>query len=1386
MSHILGLDLGTNSVGWSIIDNEKNIIIDCGSRIIPMDAATIGNYEKGNIQSAANERTKFRGTRRLYERAILRRERLLRVLHVLNFLPKTFSDQIDFEVHPGQFKNHGEPLLPYYRDENGKSHFLFGKSFTEMIEDFKKHQPDLVSNGKLVPYDWTIYYLRKKALTQPISKEELSWIILNFNTKRGYYQLRGIEDGLPQEDSDNTKQKEYKVLTIQKVEEEEPDKKKLGHKWYKITYDDGLSQKVSKAVAPIIGTTVESIITTTLDKKGNIKKNKEGNPKITVSVPKEDNWGLIKKRSEQDIDKSKLTVGAYIYEHILSNPNTKVQGKLIHTIERRFYKEELEQILNKQCEFIPELRDADLYEACICELYKNNKEHRKQIAKPDFVKLFVDDIIFYQRPLKSKKSLIANCPLEVYHYKDKDGTPKSAHIKCIPKSHPLYEEFRLWQFIEKLRIYKREDNVNGKVEIDRDVTSQFITSQEDICDIFDFLHDKKEIKQDKLLKQCIDKQGKNSKDYRWNYIDGDEKYPCCPTRYEIAKRIKSLGGKSLAEDETIHLWHILYSVDDVIQYKKALSKFATAHNLPSDKFIDAFLHYTPENKSYGAYSEKAIKRLLTLMRQGRYWDEEAIDHATKQRLFHIIDGTVDDNISNVTREKLKDCHNIEDFQGLPLWKAGYAIYDRHSETADTTRWQHPEDIDAYLKEELTHNSLRNPIVEKVICETLRTVRDIWKQYGKIDEVHVEMGRDLKLDAQSRARITNTIQENERTNLRIRALLQEFANPDYEIENVRPYSPSQQELLKIYEDGVLNDPDSSPDDDILKIIKDLGNSKTMHISHNDVLRYKMWLDQKYKSPYTGEVIPLSKLFTSAYEIEHIIPQSRYFDDSFSNKVICESCVNKKKSNRLAYQFICEEGGSIIAGEFGETHHILSKEQYEQFVKEHYAKNRTKMRKLLLEDIPAEFNNRQLNDTRYMSKKILNILSCLVREEGELESTSKHVIPTNGAITDRLKKDWGIHNIWNSLITPRFERLNQKEGSSKYGEWVCREGKRYFQINVPLEISANFSKKRIDYRHHAMDATIIACTTRTMVNYLNNANAAGPQKGRIDLRNSICHKAKTDSEGNYTWCINKPWDTFTQDLSTRLQSIIISFKQNQRILTRTSNRYTHYIDGKKVIEHQTKGDRWAIRKSLHEATTSGLVKLQLKKTVTLKMALEHWKDIVDKDIRQDIRRIIKSYHGNFNINTIYKYYKDRDFKTEEGKDVKRVDIFYYTGDGKDAMIARRIAITADLDRKKIGTITDSGIRKIMLAHLDKYKIGDEDHPEKAFSPEGIAEMNRNIKELNGGKEHKPIYKVRISEVQGMKFAIGEYGSKCKKFAKADKDTNLFFAIYEDPMANVAMRA
>ena len=115
MKKILGLDLGTNSVGWAVINSvikeqaERIWIETAGSRIIPMDAAVLGDFDKGNSISQTSERTRLRGARRLRERQLLRRERLHKVLNILGFLPNHYLEYIDFEKHPGKFLADAEP-----------------------------------------------------------------------------------------------------------------------------------------------------------------------------------------------------------------------------------------------------------------------------------------------------------------------------------------------------------------------------------------------------------------------------------------------------------------------------------------------------------------------------------------------------------------------------------------------------------------------------------------------------------------------------------------------------------------------------------------------------------------------------------------------------------------------------------------------------------------------------------------------------------------------------------------------------------------------------------------------------------------------------------------------------------------------------------------------------------------------------------------------------------------------------------------------------------------------------------------------------------------------------------------------------------------------------
>lgn len=1300
---ILGLDLGTNSIGWALVkqdfEKKQGDILGLGSRIIPMTQDIKDEFGKGNSISQTAERTSYRSTRRLRERALLRRERLHRVLNVLDFLPIHFADQIDFEKKFGKFKGDSEPKLAY----NGKS-FLFLDSFKEMLNDFKQIHPNILENGKLIPYDWTIYYLRKKALTSKVTKEELAWLILNFNQKRGYYQLRGEEE----EENPNKLVEFYSLKVLDVVADTDSSKK--GETWYSVHLENGWTYRRSSknSLEDWRGKTREFIVTTDINDDGTIKLDKEGAEKRSFRAPSETDWTLVKKKTEQSIESTGKTVGAYIYDELLKIPNQKIKGKLVRTVERKFYKEELRLILLKQIEVQPELFTEELYYKCVKELYKSNELHQEQLSKRDFVHLFLNDIIFYQRPLKSKKSEIGNCSLEFRKYKVKDENGnefyKKEYLKAIPKSHPLYQEFRLWQWLGNLKIYFNEDN--------QDVTHKFLPDVDSITELFNYLNERKEIKQESLLKHLLEKTGLKGKvlnneasKYRWNYVE-DKIYPCNETRTNLTARLRKVEkvqSDFLSPVIEQQLWHIIYSVTDKIEYEKALKSFAIKNNIDELSFVSAFKNIKPFESQFGSYSFKAINKLLPLMRIGKHWDFENIDSNSKVRIEKLLSGEYDEEIKNRVREKTIHLLNYSDFQGLPLWLAQYIVYDRHSEAELAGKWNSIADLDAYINDFKQH-SLRNPIVEQIILETLRVVRDIWVQFGKSEEnffseIHIELGREMKHTAEERKRIMNTVSENENTNLRIKAFLAELMN-DQSVENVRPHSPMQAEALKIYEDCVLKSGIEIPNE-IQKI------SKAAQPTKAEFQRYKLWLDQKYKSPYTGQIIPLHKLFTSEYQIEHIIPQSRFFDDSFSNKVICEAAVNQLKDKQLGLEFIKNNAGRIVELGFGKSVQLLTEESYIDLVKENYKYNRTKLSKLLLEEIPEKMIERQLNDTRYISKFISQLLSNIVRSETNDEGVnSKNILPGNGKITSQLKQDWGLNDVWNELILPRFERLNSITNTDGF---TSENSNKKIIPTVPLELSKGFQKKRIDHRHHAMDALIIACATIDHINLLNNQSAKSEMK-RYDLQRKLRKTSKwMDKEGKERDKFSefyKPWDSFTQDAKVKLETTVVSFKQNLRVINKATNYYEKLEDGKKIKVKQ-EGVNWSIRKSLHKETVSGKV---------------------------DLPRI--------------KVPKDK------------------------ILTATRKSLDTSFNMKTIESVTDTGIQKILRTYLSAMN-NDSD---RAFSPEGIEEMNKNIDQYNNGKKHQPIKKVRIFEL-GSKFALGQKANKKDKYVEAAQGTNLYFAIYKD---------
>ena len=1294
MKRILGLDLGSNSIGWGLIEQDfqqkQGRIIAAGSRIIPMDQGLLGDFEKGNTVSQTAERTFYRSARKLRERHLLRRERLHRVLHILGFLPTHYDKQIDFSKRYGKFVDNTEPKIAY---NEGK--FLFMDSFQEMLADFKIHQPNLFytkRNGEesKIPYDWTIYYLRKKALSRKISKEELAWIILNFNQKRGYYQLREEEEN---------KENDFEIISSKIISVIKKDKdKKYNKYWYDIILENGLVYQAAfynDFVYNWINQDREFIIERTSLKNGTEKVKLSYLPtfdEIDKMDKKEQDkyYKKIKIKTENSIGNK--TVGCYIYDHILQNPNEKIKGKLVRTIERKYYKEELKAILEKQIALQPELFTDQLLADSIRELYSKNEAQQRNLVARDFVHLFVEDIIFYQRPLRSQKSTIANCSLESRSYIDKDShTRKEASLKVCPKSNPYYQEFRVLQWLQNLKIYE--------IDTDQEVTHEFIKTLEDKQQLFDFLMDQKEIDCEELLKYFLNQTYPNAKEkalkselkkwketYRWNYVydmgeKSSKKYPMNETRYELERyleKVDNLPDGFLSSEVEYLLWHLIYSVTDKIAYEKGLKKFAQKHHLDKDSFVESFKKFKPYPSEYGSFSEKAIRKLLPLMRFGAHWDFNHIDKNTQKRIEDLIIGVENEEIRTILREKAEkyQLEKENDFQGLPLWLAQYIVYNRHAEASSLEKWTSVNDLETYLNE-FKQYSLRNPIVEQVVTETLRVVRDIWQQYGQrkadfFDEIHIELGRELKKTAKEREELSKQNQKNEDTNLSIKEKLKEL-----EKYNTRAYSITHQE------------------------------------------KYKLWLEQKHISPYTGQIISLENLFTDNYEIEHIIPQSRFFDDSLSNKVVCESIVNKApyKDRQLGLEFIKNQGGRIVKelSKENKTIKIFTEKQYRTFIKEHYSNNPAKTKKLLLEEIPEKMVARQMNDTRYISKFISEILSKIVRSDEQDEGVhSKNVILCTGKITSILRQDWGLNDVWDNLILPRFERMNNLLQKEKFTIYSIEKQKKIPVVPINDQFKS-FQKKRIDHRHHALDAIIIACVTGEHINYINNQHALEKgkdkkekQKEHDKLREKLCiKKYNKGSEENYSWIFKKPWNTFTQEVRATLEGMVVSFKQNLRVINKATNYYERWVEEngkyiKKMVKQE--GTNWAIRKPLHEETISG------------------------------------------------KIYLDREKITKN-----------------DILTATRKTVDSSFDEKRIKKITDTGIQKILLNYLE-YKGS----PEIAFSPEGLEELNKNLSIYNDGKPHKPIYKVRIYEKGSGRFALGEKDRKYRKYVQGAP--NLYFGIYQ----------
>ncbi|MFD0701450.1 type II CRISPR RNA-guided endonuclease Cas9 [Myroides pelagicus] len=1079
MKKILGLDLGTTSIGWAYVheaENEKETssIQKLGVRVNPLTVDEQINFEKGKPITTNATRTESRSARRNLQRYKLRREHLTKILTENNWISEA---SILTEI---------------------------GNQST--FETFR---------------------LRNKAASEQISLEELSRVLLMINKKRGYKSSRKVnntEDGQLIDGMAIAKKLYHEQLTpgqlslelLQKGIKKLPDYYRsdlneeldliwsFQQKFYPDiltkAFKDNIKNKGSRATSALFWVTYNF---NTAENKGTREEKKTQSYQwrveaLSKQLTKEEVAFVIAEINGQIhnssgylgaiSDRSKIlyfnkwTVGQYLYKQLQENPHTRLKSQVFY---RQDYLDEFETIWNTQSKYYPTQLTSVL---------------KKDIR---------DTIIFYQRKLKSQKGLISFCEFEQTQ-KLINGKVKIVGNRVIPKSSPLFQEFKIWQQLHNVTLRNKETNETCYL------------AEEQKVHLFEELNLKGKLTSTQVLKLIESKpkkwelnyselEGNNTNKVLYNaYLDiiDDEGYD---VRNELkiklnkddieltdldvdASQIKEmiytifkdlgidttiLEFNALLEDKTFEkqqsyqLWHLLYSYEEDDSptglerlYTQLQNKFsftlAQAKRLGNILFQD----------DYGNLSTRAIRKIFPFIKDNKY----------------------------------SDACNL----------AGY----RHSKHSLTKEEIENRELKNKL-DLLAKNSLRNPVVEKILNQMINVINTLIdsennkliaegkKPNFQFDEIRIELARELKKNAKEREEFTNSINKGKTDHEKIIKILQK-------------------------EDGIKNP------------------------SRNDIIRYKLYQELKntgYKDLYTNEYIERKDIFTKEYDIEHIIPQSKLFDDSFSNKTLVRRNINLKKGNQTAYDFILTEYGKEKANDFEQRVTDLFNLGQSEGI------SRSKYKKLLMREneIGEGFIERDLRDTQYIAKKAKSMLFDITRR----------VVSTSGRITDRLRDDWGLINVMKELNIPKYrdasltEFIEMKDGNKK-------------------EVIIDWTKRN-DHRHHAMDALTVAFTKHNHIQYLNNLNARKNENTEkhsniIAIETKETHIVKDDL-GNIKRVFKEPIPNFRQVAKQHLESVLVSHKAKNKVVTRNVNK----IAGRKIGQQTL-----TPRGQLHKETVYGKIR------------------------------------------------------------------------------------------------------------------------------------------------------------------------------------------------------
>lgn len=1161
---ILGLDLGTTSIGWALVkEGTEADIIKTGVRVIPLSTDEIQNFDKGKSITTNADRTLKRSTRRNLHRYKLRREYLIRVLKENNLIQ---DDSI------------------------------------------------LTENGNRSTFE--TYKLRAKAATEKIQLNEFARVLLMINKKRGYKSSRkakGEDEGAAIDGMEIAKRLYNENLTpgqlvhlrflegktnipdfyrsdLQAEFDAIWDFQKQFHA--SILTDDLYEQLYGKTKSVTSGI-MRKLGYDGVELKGNLSQKKKERynirskavsiecsmneiaeilPEINNNINSSSGYlGAISDRSKE-LYFNRLTVGQFQFKQITENPNLSLRNQVFY---RQDYLDEFNTIWEKQKQFYPEILTEEL---------------KSQIR---------DTIIFYQRRLKSQKGLLSICEFEGKSIEiEVDGKKilKKVGPRVCPKSSPLFQEFKIWAQLNNIEYSPENEKKSKGISLELFQMEQLFTElnwkeKMSSSEVLKFLGLKgyklnfEHIEGNKTnsafvssLVEFFEKEGHDDINFsKLNSISLCKELAALMNVYGIDLKLlefdSSIEGKEFEQQPYYQFWHLLYSFEGD-NSKSGIEKLRIAL---SEKFGFPFESNTPITNiklpdDYSSLSSKAIKKILPHLKSGNRYD-------------------------------------------LACLLAGF----NHSNS------ETKEDLDnKILKNKLSilpKNTLRNPVVEKILNQMINVVNEVIETYGKPDEIRLEMARELKKTAKERELATKAIRQatDEHEKLR-KELQQEF--------------------------GLKN------------------------VSRNDLIRYKLYLELKdngYKTLYSNQPIDRSKLFSSEYDIEHIIPQSKLFDDSFSNKTLELRSVNLKKDNSTAYDF--------VASEYGEA----GLAQYEERVKTLFGNQigkKSKYRKLLMtdKDIPDNFIERELRDTQYIAKKAKDILSELVRNVGT----------TTGSITEKLRKDWQLVDVLEELNWEKYEKLGLTESFEN------RHGQKIKRIKG--------WSKRNDHRHHAMDAITVAFTKREYVKYFNNMNARSEKDGEI--YKILKTETYFDKDQKRRFNPPIPLSQFRALAKEHLENTLVSFKAKNKVSTKNKNTTKTKGKGKKTTISETP------RGQLHLETVYGSSKKYTTKIEKVGASFDEnkiklvankkYRKLLLKRLEENGNDPKKAFTGSNSLNKKPIYLNDLETLTIP-ESVKIVEF--------ETQYTIRKAIGPDL---KVDKVIDKAAQRVLKSRLVEFG-GD---PKKAF--------------------------------------------------------------------------